>query len=291
MRDDRELRAHHQGGGVAPAMKLARVLAIGGSDSGGGAGIEADIKTITVLGGYAMTAITAVTVQDTRKVWAIEPVPPAVTRLAVEVAFQDIGVDAVKTGMLADPALIRFIAEALPPEIPLVVDPVLVSTSGTALIPDEAMRALRRDLLPRASLVTPNLPEAAALTGMAVETSAGIRAAGAALRGMGAGAVLIKGGHADGDILTDTLITAEGVREFSLPRVATRHGHGTGCALASAIATGLGQGLRLAEAVERAKRFVRAALAAAPGYGAGNGPIGHLAGAGLPEGLIWHSIP
>lgn len=259
-------------------MKLARVLAIGGSDSGGGAGIEADIKTITVLGGYAMTAITAVTVQDTHRIWAVDRVSPSTVRLAIEAAFQDIGVDAVKTGMLADAAVISIIGAALPSGIPIVVDPVLVSTSGTVLMPDDAFQAMKQELLPRVDLITPNLPEAATLTGLKVETAAEIRAAGAALRAMGAKAVLIKGGHRDGNAMIDTLMTAEGAWEFSLPRVVTRHTHGTGCALASAIATGLGQGMALAEAVDRAKHFVQAALMAAPGYGGGHGPIGHRAG-------------
>jgi hydroxymethylpyrimidine/phosphomethylpyrimidine kinase len=262
-------------------MKHARVLVIGGSDSGGGAGIEADIKTITLLGGYAMTAITAITVQDTQKLWTLEPVPPRVVRLAIKAAVQDIGIDAIKIGMLGNVTLIEEIVSVLPIDVPIILDPVLISTSGTALIPKAAVAPLQRLLLPHATLVTPNLPEAAALTNMPVETDHEIIQVAERLRAMGAQAVLIKGGHGAGAILTDRLVTVHGVREFSHPRMDTRHTHGTGCTLASAAATGMAQGLSLVDAVLRATQFVQMALSNPPGYGEGHGPIGHWAGAGL----------
>ena len=257
-------------------MKLPRVLVIGGSDSGGGAGIEADIKTVTLLGGYALTAITALTVQDTHRVWAVDPAPPHLVRLAIEVATGDIGVDVVKIGMLGDAALIKEIAKALPAGVPVVIDPVLVSTSGTQLLPETAMEAFLEHLLPHATLITPNLPEAAALTRSAVATEADILHAAESLRRLGAQAVLIKGGHGTGSILTDRLVTSGGIQEFSHDRIDTRHTHGTGCALAAAIATGIGQGLALAEAVLRGRNYIQAALKVPPGFGTGNGPIGHL---------------
>ena len=262
-------------------MKLARVLVIGGSDSGGGAGIEADIKTITLLGGFAMTAITSITVQDTQKIWALEPVSPPVVRLAIEVALQDIGVDVIKIGMLGSSALIKTIAAVLPADVPIILDPVLISTSGTVLVPEAAIAALQEYLLPIASLVTPNLPEAAALTGLNVTTSADANQAANALRAMGSQAVLVKGGHAVGANIVDVLVTAHGRKDFSHARIATRHTHGTGCALASAIATGIGQDLELTDAISRALEFVQAALKNPPGYGKGYGPIGHYSGKNL----------
>jgi hydroxymethylpyrimidine/phosphomethylpyrimidine kinase len=262
-------------------MKLPRILIIGGSDSGGGAGIEADIKTVTLLGGYAMTAITAITIQDTQKLWLLEPVPSRIVRLAIEVAVQDIGVDVIKIGMLGSSALIKDIAAVLPLDVPLILDPVLVSTSGATLVPEGAIEALRKYLLPRSLLVTPNLPEAVALTGIQVTTGAEAVQAAEALRLMGAQAVLIKGGHAAEVTVVDMLVTAQETMKFSHPRIATRHTHGTGCALASAIATGIGQGLDLPDAITRASKFLQAALKNPPGYGKGHGPIGHYAGRGL----------
>ena len=262
-------------------MKLPRILIIGGSDSGGGAGIEADIKTVTLLGGYAMTAITAITVQDTQKLWLLEPVSPRIVRLAIEVAVKDIGVDVIKIGMLGSSALIEEIAAVLPLDVPVILDPVLVSTSGTVLVPEAAMEALQKYLLPRSLLITPNLPEAAALTGIQVTTDAQAIQAAEALRAMGALAVLIKGGHAAESIVVDMLVTSQETTKFSHPRIVTRHTHGTGCAFASAIATGIGQGLDLPEAIIRASRFLQAALKTPLGYGKGHGPIGHYAGRDL----------
>lgn len=256
-------------------MGWFRVLAIGGSDSGGGAGIEADVKTITALGGYAMTAITAVTAQDTSGIAAITPVPPDLVACAIRMVIADLGVDAIKLGMLGSAATVEAVAAALAPGAKLVIDPVLASTSGTALAGAGALAALRDLLLPRATLLTPNRDEAAALTGRAVETPEDALRAGAALLGMGARAVLLKGGHFAGDTLVDRLFTAEGMIAFTHERIATRHTHGTGCTLASAIACGLAGGLDLAAAVGAAEAFLAAALRAAPAYGRGHGPLGH----------------
>ena len=253
-----------------------RVLAIAGSDSGGGAGVQADIKTITALGGYASCAITAVTVQDTRGVHAIHPVPPSVIAAQIQAVLADIGADAIKTGMLGDAAAVDAVFDALAdwPAIPLVVDPVMVATSGAALIGEGALTPLRR-LIARAALVTPNAPEAAALTGIPVASTDDLRRAGEMLLSSGVRAVLIKGGHIPGDSVIDVLMTPAGETTLEGPRIATRHTHGTGCTLASACAVGLAQGLRLEEAVARAWAYVGEAIRRAPGFGAGAGPLDH----------------
>lgn len=245
----------------------ARILIIAGSDSGGGAGIQADIKTVTMLGGHAMTAITAITAQNTLGVQDVFPLPLALVEAQFRSVVDDIGVDAVKIGMLGTPDLVSTVAnllETLPRDVPVVFDPVMVSTSGDPLSSAGTAQAMRR-LLPLAALVTPNLPELAALGG---ESS--ILAV--------APAVLVKGGHADGPVIRDRLITRGGEEtSWQDDRIATTSTHGTGCTLASAIATGLGQGLPVIEAISRARRFVRAALLAAPGLGQGHGPMGHQA--------------
>lgn len=259
-------------------MSLARVLAVGGSDGSGGAGIEADIKTIQALGGYGMTAITAVTAQNSEGVRAIERMPAHFVRLSMAMTLGDIGADAIKLGMLGDAELVGAVAEILLGEaagVQVILDPVMVSTSGAMLLPADGVAALRRRLIPRASLVTPNLLEAEALVGFAVRTPGEMKAAGEAIRAMGAAAVLIKGGHGQGKVLSDVLVSAAGVEEFFLPRIETRHTHGTGCTLASAIATGLGQGMGLVDAVRRARYYVQDAIANGPGFGRGHGPIGH----------------
>jgi hydroxymethylpyrimidine/phosphomethylpyrimidine kinase len=255
---------------------VKRVLTIAGSDSGGGAGIEADIKTITALGGYACTAITAVTAQNTLGVAGVHTLPGAFVRLAIETVLADIGVDAVKLGMLANEEIIRAVASALPDGVPIVLDPVMVATSGAVLLEDGAIAAMIAALLPRATLVTPNLPEAAKLTGLDEATPDAQIAAGRRLLAMGAKAALIKGGHGTGDMLTDYLVTADAVDEITLPRLHTRHTHGTGCTMASAIATGLAQGMDVNAATRRARDYLQAAIAAAPGFGAGHGPVNHL---------------
>jgi len=255
---------------------LGRVLAIAGSDSGGGAGVQADIKTITALGGYASTAITAVTVQDTRGVHAIHPIPPDVVAAQIRAVLVDIGADAIKTGMLGEADVAAAVLDALAgwPDIPLVVDPVMVAKGGARLTSDAALAPLRR-LMARAALVTPNAPEAEALTGLVIATTDDLRRAGEALLSQGVRAVLMKGGHVAGDSVIDLLMTPDGETILEGPRIATRHTHGTGCTLASACAVGLAQGLKLPDAVARAWAYVSEAIRRAPGFGAGAGPLDH----------------
>lgn len=270
---------------AGPGSLHGRVLAIAGSDSGGGAGIQADIKTITMLGGYAATAITALTAQDTLGVHAIHRVPPEFVARQIAVVLDDIGADAAKTGMLGDAATIEAVADALArhaPGVPLVVDPVMVAKGGASLLQHDAIAALTRILLPMASLLTPNLPEAEALSGLVIEDVGAMRRAAAALLRLGVPAVLLKGGHLPGDEVVDLLATTDGREEFAAPRIASRHTHGTGCTLASAIATGLAQGMTLRDAVLRARAYVRAAIAAAPGFGKGHGPLNHYVQIPLP---------
>ncbi len=255
---------------------LPRLLVIAGSDSGGGAGIQADLKTAMALGAYASTAITALTAQDTLGVHAIHAVPPAFIRQQIAVALNDPGADAIKTGMLGDAAAIEAIAEALAgTRLPMVVDPVMVAKGGAILLEQDALSALKRALLPLATLLTPNLPEAELLTGLQIATLGEMRQAAEILLTLGVPAVLLKGGHAGGDTVTDLLATEAGTVEFTRPRLATRHTHGTGCTLATAVACGLAAGMTLAAAVERARDYVQAAIASAPGIGAGHGPLGH----------------
>jgi hydroxymethylpyrimidine/phosphomethylpyrimidine kinase len=255
-----------------------RVLIIAGSDSGGGAGIQADIKAVTALGGFAMTAITALTAQNTQGVFGVHPVPLDFIRQQVEVVMGDLGADAIKTGMLGDADTIKTVCEALEafaPRAPLVLDPVMVAKGGHKLLADAAVTTLRQRLLPRAAVITPNLPEAEALTGMTIASVVDMRLAAQALLALGVPAVLLKGGHLAGDTLTDLLATPDGIEAFSTSRIQTRHTHGTGCTTASAVAAGLAQGLTLRDAVLRARAYVRAAIAAAPGFGAGHGPLNH----------------
>lgn len=253
-----------------------RLLVIAGSDSGGGAGIQADLKTAMALGGYAMTAITALTAQDTRGVHGVYPVPLTFLKLQIETALADPGADAVKTGMLGDAASIALVASLLrPAQLPFVLDPVMVAKGGARLMAEDAVAVLIRDLLPLATIVTPNLPEAESLVGHPVATLEDMRAAAARLVVLGARAVLLKGGHAEDDIVTDLLVTPEETVELRNPRLRTRHTHGTGCTLASAVAIGLAQGMTLLAAVTRARDYVQAAIAEAPGLGAGHGPLNH----------------
>jgi len=254
-----------------------RVLAIAGSDSGGGAGIQADIKTISALGGYAATAITALTAQDTHGVHGVFSVPPPFVVAQMRAVLDDIGADAIKTGMLGEADTVLAVADMLPAHaaIPLVVDPVMVAKGGASLLADAAVSVLRERLIPLATLLTPNVPEAEALLGEPIADEAALARAAVVLRGFGARAVLLKGGHLDGDEVFDVLATESGVLEFRSPRIVTRHTHGTGCTLASAIATGLAQGMPLADAVARARAYVHAAILAAPGFGGGHGPLNH----------------
>lgn len=254
---------------------IARVLTIAGSDSGGGAGIEADIKTISALGGYAATAITAVTAQNTQGVFGVHLLPPEFVQRSIEVVLGDIGADAVKIGMLAQAETARAVAKALPRDLPIVLDPVMVATSGARLLAPDAVAVLREALVPRAAVVTPNLPEAEALSGMRIANTADAEAAGRAILAMGAAAVLVKGGHATDARITDVLIHPQGVAHFTHDRIPGTSTHGTGCTLASAIATGLAQGMALEAAVDRAIGYLQRALAAAPGFGSGHGPVWH----------------
>jgi hydroxymethylpyrimidine/phosphomethylpyrimidine kinase len=255
---------------------LGRVLIIAGSDSGGGAGVQADIKTVTILGGYAASAITAVTVQNTLGVSSVHPIPPEIIAAQARAVLSDIGADAIKTGMLGDAATVALVAELLDEaKVPAVIDPVMVAKGGASLLAAEAVAAVRGLLIPCAALLTPNAPEAEALTGLTVETTDDLRRAGEALLKAGAQAVLMKGGHVAGDRLVDVLMTPEGETAFEGPRIATRHTHGTGCTLASACAVGMAQGLPLEAAVARAWEYVHEAMLRAPGLGAGHGPLDH----------------
>ena len=260
------------------AALRGRVLVVAGSDSGGGAGIQADIKTIIALGGYAMTAITAVTVQDTRGVHGVHAVPPAIVAAQMGCVLDDIGADAIKTGMLGDGAVVEAVCAVLAAKargVALVVDPVMLAKGGASLLDPAALELVRRLLLPLAALITPNLAEAEALSGMAITDVDSQRRAAAALLGLGVPAVLVTGGHLPGAELVDVLATASGMAEFRAARVETWHTHGTGCTLASAIAAGLAQRMELHAAIARAHAYVQAAIATAPGFGHGHGPLNH----------------
>ncbi|MCC5994762.1 MAG: bifunctional hydroxymethylpyrimidine kinase/phosphomethylpyrimidine kinase [Oceanicaulis sp.] len=262
-----------------PDAFRGRVLAIAGSDSSGGAGIQADIKTVTALGGYAATAITALTVQSTTGVTAVHPVPIEIITGQISAVLEDIGADAIKTGMLASADVIEAVAKALDAGkaqgIPLVADPVMAAASGARLVDDTALAAIKAVLVPRAALITPNIPEAEALTGLSITDLDDQRAAAEALLGLGARAVLVKGGHMEGGDVIDLLLTRNGMRLFTRPRLRTRHTHGTGCTLASAIAALMAQGLALDRAVEQAGDYLHEAIAQAPGFGQGSGPVHH----------------
>ena len=256
---------------------LGRILIIAGSDSGAGAGIQADLKTVMALGGYGATAITAVTVQNTLGVSAVHPIPVEIVLAQARAVLGDIGADAIKTGMLGDVAMVEAVASLLDEAtgLPAVIDPVMIAKGGAALLPDAAIAAVRSLLVPRAGLLTPNAPEAEALTGLAVESLDDQWRAGEALLKLGARAVLMKGGHVAGERVVDLLLTPTGETVFETDRQDTRHTHGTGCTLASACATGLAQGLDLSTAVAQAWAYVQEAMAHAPGLGKGHGPLDH----------------
>lgn len=257
-----------------------RVLTVAGSDSGGGAGIQADIKVVTCLGGYAMSAVTALTAQDTRGVWGVHAVPPRFVAQQVELCLADIGADAVKTGMLCNAGIVKAVAEVFRRRgvRNLVVDPVMFSKSGHRLLDEAAEKALVRHILPLARVVTPNLHEAARLAGYAVTGEREMRRAAVDILGMGPQAVIVKGGHLRGtarDLLFDG-------REFAWlpsPRIRTRNTHGTGCSFSAALAFGLASGLSFREAAELAKRFITQAIRASLPLGRGHGPTNPAAGA------------
>ena len=260
---------------------IPRVLVVAGSDSGGGAGIQADIKTITALGGFAATAITALTAQNTLGVYGVVPVAAAFVAQQMRVVLQDIGADAIKTGMLLDAGIIEACAEVLQESassVPLVVDPVMVSTSGSKLLRDDAIAAMIALLIPRATILTPNLPEAEALLGRSVATPNEMIEAAKELQSWGATAVLLKGGHLAGNMIADVLVLADRVEIFEATKIATKHTHGTGCTLASALALGLAKGCSVRDAVIRARDFVRHAIETAPALGDGAGPLNHMHG-------------
>lgn len=244
---------------------IPRVLIIAGSDSGGGAGIQADIKTVAMLGGHGMTAITAITAQNTLGVAAVELVSTDMVIAQIDAVVGDIGVDAVKIGMIGSAAIAQAVAERLEgmPQIPVAFDPVMIATSGSVLAEADTIVAFER-LMRLAAVVTPNLPELNALGGDPLR-----------LAERSGAAILVKGGHAEGPEIVDRLVEPDG-REtlWRASRIETRHNHGTGCTLASAIATGLGAGMPLGDAITRARVYVRRALEHAPGLGAGHGPMG-----------------
>lgn len=263
-----------------PVRRYARVLSIAGSDSGGGAGIQADLKTCAALGCYGMTAITAITAQNTRGVRAIQALPAALLAQQIDAVAEDIGVDAVKIGMLHDAAVVREVAAAIRRHrfAHVVLDPVMVATSGDRLIAEATQEVLVRELFPLATLVTPNLDEAGWLLGRAVGDTAQLDDAARQLLDLGAPAVLLKGGHLPGPELVDVLLAPPAPpRHWRARRIDTVNTHGTGCTLSSAIACGLALGQPLAEAVDAARAYVHGALAAGADVvtGHGHGPLNH----------------
>ncbi len=255
-----------------PAPKV--VLTIAGSDSGAGAGIQADLKSIHANGGYAVTALTSVTSQNTQRVAAAHHLPDELIRGQIDVLFEDFAIAAAKTGMLATARIVSVVSEALRahPVDHLVVDPVMISTSGYPLIDREGQRAMREFLLPLATLCTPNLPEAEALSGIRIQSLEDVEAAARAIQGLGPRAVLIKGGHGTSEEIVDTLFDGEVVHSFAHRRLATRATHGTGCALSAALATRLARGEALPAAVKQAQTYVARAIARGVPIGSGHSP-------------------
>jgi len=291
-----------------PQSLRGRVLIIAGSDSGGGAGIQGDIKTVTCLGGYAATAITALTAQNTQGVFGIHEIPDDFIRQQIMLVLSDIGADAIKTGMLHKASVIDVVADAIAPYLTsplmgevarqsraggggtaitplpnpppqggrdLVLDPVMFAKGGAPLLQADAIATLKKRLIPLATIITPNIPEAEHLSGISIHNVDDMRRAAEKILALGCKAVLLKGGHLEGDTVSDLLVTADGEELFSSSRINSKHTHGTGCALASAMATGLAQGMTLPDAVTRARDYVRKAIENAPGLGKGHGPLGH----------------
>ena len=255
-----------------------RVLICAGSDSGGGAGIQADIKTVTALGCFAATAITALTSQNTKGVFDVLDIPTSFLRQQMTVVLEDIGADVIKTGMLHNAEVIRTISntlEDLGNSSSLVIDPVMVAKGGHSLLQTSAVDALKNELIYKADVLTPNIPEAEVLAGIEIKSVDDMRRAGDYLLKMGPKSVLIKGGHLTDDTLTDILLTQSDEKLYSSPRLKTVHTHGTGCTLASAIAAGIAQGFNIQIAAERARKYVFEAIRTAPGLGAGHGPLNH----------------
>ena len=262
---------------------IPRVVIIAGSDSSGGAGIQADIKTCAAYGAYAATAITAVTAQNTVGVQQVEVMPAELVRAQIRSVLSDIGADIIKIGMLGSAEIVEVVAEEIEEaDAFIILDPVMVATSGDALLEDKAATLLKEKLLPLCDLVTPNVPEAEILTGIKISDVDDMTKAGDALLDMNVYAALMKGGHLDGKSVVDVLVSEEGANIMSGPRIHTRHTHGTGCTLASAIAAAMALGASLDEAVMSAREFVFQAIKTAPKLGAGNGPLNH--GLDLGEG-------
>lgn len=257
-------------------MKTA--LTIAGSDSGGGAGIQADLKTFAAHGVFGTSAITAVTAQNTRGVVCWQALPADLVTAQVEAVFGDIGADAVKIGMLATAAIVEAVAAAIRAlDLPqVVVDPVMIAKGGDRLLDADAVAAMRSELLPHAHVVTPNIPEAEVLAGMPVRSLDDMRQAGDRILRMGPRVVLVKGGHLDGPDSIDVACVQSGTFELRRPRIETRHTHGTGCTLSSAIAANLARGLPDREAIEAAREYLDGAIRHAPGLGAGHGPLNHF---------------
>ncbi len=257
---------------------MKKILTIAGSDSGGGAGIQADLKTITVLGGYGMSAVTALTAQNTLGVQGVHPVPIDFIGRQMDSVLSDYGADGAKTGMLATPDVVEVVAERLKKYkvAPLVVDPVMVAKGGDVLLDREARISLKEVLLPLAHVVTPNLPEAADLCGFPVEDLTAMKAAAREIHRLGTPYVLIKGGHLKGDAV-DLLFDGKDFKTYSSPRLSNRNTHGTGCTFSAALATLLAQGYEMITAVEEAKRFISRAIAKSLDFGAGHGPTNHYA--------------
>jgi hydroxymethylpyrimidine/phosphomethylpyrimidine kinase len=264
---------------------VKRALTVAGSDSGGGAGIQADLKTFAAFGVYGTSAITAVTAQNTVAVTRVQEIDPEVVAAQIDAVVTDIGCDAAKTGMLSSAAIVEAVAAALRRhKVPhLVVDPVMVSKSGAALLRDDAVPPLVRLLLPLAQVVTPNLPEAERLAGTAVDTIDARRDAARRILDLGPKVVVIKGGHATGPLVVDLFYDGVAFAEIPGARVETRSTHGTGCTFSAAIAASLALGFSTLSAVARAREYVTAALRAAPGLGEGAGPLGHFPGGGTPR--------
>jgi len=263
-------------GGQPPC---GRVLSVAGSDSGGGAGVQADLKTITLLGSFGMSAITALTAQNTLGVTGIHPCPADFVGEQLETVLSDLGCDVLKTGMLFSTEIVSTVASAIDRhDLLAVVDPVMIAKGGAPLLQQQAVEALVTELLPFTYLLTPNLPEAEALSGIAIETEAEMERAARKLRKMGARNVLLKGGHLQGAAI-DLLLAGDKLHRFASERIDTRNTHGTGCSYSSAVATLLAQGQPLPEAVRLAKQFISTAIATAPDLGAGHGPVNHWQGA------------
>lgn len=258
---------------------VPRVLVVAGSDSSGGAGIQADLKTVSALGAYGMTAVTALTAQNTAGVFGVVEVDPEFVALQMKVCMDDVGCDAIKTGMLVNGGIIKAVAEKIRERLPvhLVVDPVMNATSGKPLLDPQAVKILRQELLPLATVVTPNLDEAGSLLGRTIKGMDEMKEAARAIHAFGVQAVVLKGGHLTGSAL-DVLFDGKECVEFTADRIATKDSHGTGCIFASAIATGLAKGKAVRESVAIAKDFVTAAIREGLPLGGGSGPANPMHG-------------